>query len=132
MRDHQVYEAQDMEALSGIPNYQEWVIDAFSLYLRGETVKIGAGIGAFTQRLLAHVDRLEAGFDVISACYFDTLGVVPLWGVHPPGRETRLDQRRAKACNRFMVPVGRKLVLMFLPPFGMNLVLVARKPGAAP
>jgi len=53
------YEAWDLEALDDIPNYQNWILDVFRPYLRGEGVEIGAGTGTFSRRLREHVDRLE-------------------------------------------------------------------------
>jgi len=57
--DHSTYEAWDLEALSGVPNYQEWIVHLFRPYLRGDAVEIGAGRGVFSERLLHHVDQLQ-------------------------------------------------------------------------
>lgn len=59
MSSDALYEAWDLEALAGIPNYQAWILDGFRPYLRGRAVEIGAGTGTFSGCLLAHVERLE-------------------------------------------------------------------------
>lgn len=236
MPDDTPYEAWDLEALSNIPNYQEWIISAFRPYLSGEAAEIGAGTGTFSLRLLEHVDRLDlvepasnmvselqrkfagnaditiisrtiedyldtaplasmdsvvlvnvmehikddiralsglygilrpgghllifvpalgwlfsamdvalghfrryrrgrfrnmvrsAGFEVVSARYFDILGVVPWWIVHTVGGRTRFSPRLSKLYDRLAVPVGRALEAKVPLPLGKNILLIARKP----
>lgn len=240
MPDDHTYEAWDLEALSDLPNYQDWIIRAFRPYLRGDAVEIGAGTGTFTESLRACVDRLElvepapnlfrqleerfsgddamsivantvedylanagaatcdsvvlvnvlehiedddvaiaglfhllrpgghlflfvpalpglfsamdtalghyrryrkgelvrlvrsAGFEPVTERYFDLLGVVPWWIVYTLGRRTRFDPGMSKLYDRVAVPVGRTLEALFPPPFGKNVLLIARKPGNGP
>lgn len=73
----------------------------------------------------------DAGFEVVSARYFDVLGIVPWWIVHTLGGKVRFDPRLSKLYDRLVVPVGRALEALFPPPLGKNIVLIARKPEAA-
>ena len=235
MADSSVYEAWDLEALSGIPNYQEWIVHSFRPYLRGDATEIGAGMGGFSRRLLDHVDRLQlvepaenlvaeltvafsgnadveiaaktaedyltgqpeasrdcvvmvnvlehieddaramaglfrilkpgghllvfvpalswlfsamdvalghhrryhrgalkdlarqAGFEVVSARYFDVFGVVPWWIVYTLAGKTRFNPGLSKLYDSLVVPVGRAMEAVAPPPLGKNVVLVARK-----
>lgn len=238
MADQSAYEAWDLEALSGIPNYQEWIVHSFRPYLRGDATEIGAGMGTFSKRLLDHVERLQlvepagnlvselteifagnanveivgetaedylsgqpeasrdcvvmvnvlehieddvramagllrilkpgghllvfvpalgwlfsamdvalghhrryhrgalkdlarqAGFEVVSARYFDFLGVVPWWIVYTLSGKTRFNPGLSKLYDSLVVPVGRALEAVVPPPWGKNVVLVARKPAS--
>ena len=71
------------------------------------------------------------GFEVISARYFDALGVIPWWVVYTLGGKTRFDPGLSKLYDRLAVPVGRALEAVISPPVGKNVVLVARKPAPA-
>jgi SAM-dependent methyltransferase len=53
------YVGRDLQALSVLSNYRDWIVHAFRPYLFGETVEIGAGIGTFSRHLLAYVEKLE-------------------------------------------------------------------------
>ena len=238
MAESSAYEAWDLEALSGIPNYQEWIVHSFRPYLCGDATEIGAGMGTFSKHLLDHVDRLQlvepaenlvaeltaafsgnadvdiaaktaedylggqpeasrdcvvmvnvlehieddaramaglfrilkpgghllvfvpalgwlfsamdvalghhrryhkdalvalarqTGFEVVSARYFDVLGVVPWWIVYTLGGKTRFNPGLSKLYDFLVVPVGRVLEAVVPPPMGKNVVFVARKPGS--
>lgn len=52
------YDGRDLEALSDLPNYQDWIASCFRPYLRGTAVEFGAGIGSISALLLPHVNRL--------------------------------------------------------------------------
>lgn len=73
----------------------------------------------------------EAGFEVVSARYFDALGIIPWWIVYTLGGKTRFDPGLSKLYDRLAVPVGRALESVIPPPLGKSIVLVARKPAAA-
>ncbi|MDA1091606.1 MAG: methyltransferase domain-containing protein [Proteobacteria bacterium] len=72
----------------------------------------------------------QAGFEVVSARYFDALGVIPWWVVYTLGGKTRFDPGASKLYDRLAVPVGRALETLIPPPLGKNVVLIARKPAA--
>lgn len=52
------YEGADLEALSALHRYQNWIVELFKPTLHGETVEFGAGTGSISSRLLSAVDRL--------------------------------------------------------------------------
>ena len=53
------YEGRDLEALSDMPRYYQWITAHFSPYLRGDVVEIGAGIGTISKMLLPAVASLD-------------------------------------------------------------------------
>ncbi len=53
------YNGGDLEALYDMPRYQRWILDAFATHLLGETVEIGAGMGAISRHLEPLVERLD-------------------------------------------------------------------------
>lgn len=53
------YEGSDLEALSTLGRYQEWIIDNFRPYLRGRTVEFGAGLGNTSVLLRPLVSELD-------------------------------------------------------------------------
>ena len=52
------YEGRDLEALNDLRNYREWILGVFSDFIVGDTVEIGAGIGSFTDNILALCSKL--------------------------------------------------------------------------
>ena len=71
-----------------------------------------------------------AGFGVVRVRYFDILGVLPWWIVGRLARSRIISPTMAGLYDRIAVPVGRVLETVVPPPFGKNLVLIARKNGA--
>lgn len=53
------YEGADLEALSTLRRYQEWIISHFQPYLKGRAVEFGAGIGNIAQFLHVYLDDLD-------------------------------------------------------------------------
>jgi SAM-dependent methyltransferase len=53
------YYSQDLESLSDLPNYQQWIIDYFRPYIVGNGVEFGAGIGTISDLLLPHLDSID-------------------------------------------------------------------------
>jgi SAM-dependent methyltransferase len=47
------YSGEELDALAGARNYYGWIADGFAPYLGPRIVEVGAGIGTFTQYLLA-------------------------------------------------------------------------------
>lgn len=54
------YEGSDLEALSVLRRYRDWILAEFRPYLHGRAVEIGAGIGSYSQEMLNFVTTLEA------------------------------------------------------------------------
>ncbi len=51
-----VYEAQDLEALGDMVNYQEWILRDFAQHLRGRVLEVGAGTGSIAECYWTRVD----------------------------------------------------------------------------
>ena len=70
-----------------------------------------------------------AGFDVVSLRYFDVLGVAPYWLVYRVLRHNAIPGSTMWTYDRLVVPTSRLVQrLVPHPPFGKNVILVARKP----
>ncbi len=54
-----IYEGRDLEALSSLRRYREWMMKYFKPYLGGDVVEIGAGIGNMSEHLHHHSSTLE-------------------------------------------------------------------------
>lgn len=51
------YDGQDLEALSDLPRYTNWILEQFSPWLRGRVLEVGAGIGNVAQHYIGRVDE---------------------------------------------------------------------------
>lgn len=88
-------------------------------------------------RLLGHHRRYRraplmaaiaaAGFTAERCHYLDAAGALAWWLVFTKGRRTRFDTNAAALFDRVVVPLTRPLERLCPPPWGKNLVLVARK-----
>jgi hypothetical protein len=68
----------------------------------------------------------RAGFEPVTATYFDLLGVLPYWLVYRVLGRTRIAGSTLWGYDRVLVPVSRGLqVLLRRPPVGKNVLLVA-------
>ena len=79
-----------------------------------------------------HLDELRgraaaAGFDVLSARYFDFLGVLPWWLINTKGGATAFNPRAADVYDRIGVPLTRALETLIPPPVGKNLIAVLKR-----
>jgi SAM-dependent methyltransferase len=73
-------------------------------------------------------DRIEqAGFAVVRADYFDCLGVLPWLISMRLFGQTRIAPALAELYDTYAVPIGRRLEAVVKPPFGKNILLIARK-----
>lgn len=71
----------------------------------------------------------DAGFEVTSLAYFDVLGVVPYYLVYRLLGHTEIAGSTLWGYDRLIVPLSRLLQrILRHPPFGKNVLLVARKP----
>ncbi|MDA1091564.1 MAG: class I SAM-dependent methyltransferase [Proteobacteria bacterium] len=229
------YEGRDLETLSILSNYRDWIITPFRPYLHGATTEIGAGLGTFSQAIIDEVETLElvepspelvpqltekfsktpgvtvigktledhladmavesrdciimvnvlehimddtqvlkdqfrmlkpggrllifvpalpwlfskmdaehghyrryyksglvdlvrmANFKIISARYFDILGIIPWWLICKVGRRTTFSPFLSGVYDKLFVPVGRVLESVLAPPLGKNILLIAEK-----
>jgi SAM-dependent methyltransferase len=70
----------------------------------------------------------DAGFEIISARYLDLLGVVPWWVFNTLGGAVTFNPALVRLYDRFGVPLTRWIEhAIKAPPFGKNVILVARK-----
>jgi SAM-dependent methyltransferase len=53
------YYSQDLESLSDLPNYQQWIIDYFRPYIAGHGMEFGAGMGTISELLLPYLDKID-------------------------------------------------------------------------
>jgi SAM-dependent methyltransferase len=70
----------------------------------------------------------QAGFDLVSARYFDAFGILPWWLLNRVIGATKFNPALAVIYDRFFVPPGRLLERLIPPPAGKNIALVARRP----
>lgn len=57
--EYREYYSQDLESLSDLPNYQQWIMDSFLPYIGGHGVEFGAGMGTFSKLILPHLDKMD-------------------------------------------------------------------------
>ena len=53
------YKGEDLEVLVDLPNYYDWIVDTFRMWIEGHTIEIGGGIGTFSKRIVENVERLD-------------------------------------------------------------------------
>jgi SAM-dependent methyltransferase len=71
-----------------------------------------------------------AGFEIVSARYFDVLGVLPYYLVYRVLRRPAISGSTMWGYDRVLVPVSRFMQnVLRKPPLGKNVILVARKPA---
>ncbi|MBT3361010.1 MAG: class I SAM-dependent methyltransferase [Rhodospirillales bacterium] len=69
-----------------------------------------------------------AGFDIVKSRYFDVLGVFPWWLLNTKMGATEFNPVLASIYDAVFVPLSRGLESLAPPPFGKNIILVARRP----
>lgn len=76
---------------------------------------------------------MESGGDTVICRYFDLLGTFPWFLLNKMMGATSFNPRFVQIHDRFVVPVSRAAERVVSPPFGKNVILVARKrrPAAA-
>lgn len=68
-----------------------------------------------------------AGFQVLTAKYFDFSGMIPWFIKYKLFRSDSLESGLIKLYDRFVVPVNRALESSITPPLGKNLLVVLQK-----
>lgn len=93
--------------------------------------RLDALVGHFRRYHLGELrDRVAAaGLFVVRARYFDIMGVLPWLLLNRIMGFTEFKPGMVSFYDRFFVPITRRLEKLVAPPFGKNVVLVARKPG---
>lgn len=54
-----IYAGRDLEALSGMGHYYDWIVDHFAPHARGRMVEYGCGNGTISARLRPLVEKLD-------------------------------------------------------------------------
>lgn len=73
----------------------------------------------------------DAGFTIERDRYMDLPGALAWWLFNTLGGSTAFNRRMVSFYDRFLVPPARALERWLTPPFGKNLVVVARTPLSA-
>ena len=68
-----------------------------------------------------------AGFSIVTARYFDILGLLPWLILNTWMGKTAFSPRLTRLYDRFGVPLTRAVESMVTPPVGKNILLIARK-----
>jgi predicted SAM-dependent methyltransferase len=68
-----------------------------------------------------------AGFEILKLGYFDWLGASAWWLVNVILQSKKINPKSAKLYDRIGVPVTRTIERIISPPFGKNLIMVAKK-----
>jgi len=131
-----LYEGGELEALTGLLNYQDWILQSFAPYLRGRVVEIGAGIGTMTVLLRPLADSLVAvepatnllpalakrltgmNVEIVNAtagAYLQTMQPASLDAIVMINVLEHIadDQAALRACHRALSPGGH--LLLFVP-----------------
>lgn len=69
----------------------------------------------------------DAGFDIVDSRYFDILGVGPWYVLNTLMGSVRFNPTLVGLYDRIGVPLTRAFEAVISPPFGKNLVVIARK-----
>src|SRR5215831_9614023 len=48
----------ELELLAGMPNYYDWIMEAFAPFVRGRVIEYGAGTGTISERLAPLAEQL--------------------------------------------------------------------------
>tara|TARA_E500000178_G_C16998389_1_gene744386 strand:- start:1475 stop:2176 length:702 start_codon:yes stop_codon:yes gene_type:complete len=68
-----------------------------------------------------------AGFEIIKLQYFDWIGALLWWLANIILKRTNINPNSAKLYDQVGIPITRQIERLFPPPFGKNIILVARK-----
>lgn len=69
-----------------------------------------------------------AGFDIVQSRYFDTIGVAPRWLLDTMMGATGFNPLLVGIYDAVFAPLSRGIESLVPPPFGKNVLLVARRP----
>jgi 2-polyprenyl-3-methyl-5-hydroxy-6-metoxy-1,4-benzoquinol methylase len=74
----------------------------------------------------------SAGFEIVSAEYFDLIGILPWWLKYCVLKSNHMEAGAVKLYDRLVVPISRILEGSITPPIGKSIILIAEKPHAEP
>jgi SAM-dependent methyltransferase len=130
------YSGDELDALAGARNYYDWIADSFAPHLGSRIVEAGAGIGTFTEYLLARrpgarvtvIEPAENNFPHLERRFAGNAAVTPVRGYlddtfTPAAADSVVavnvmehvpdDAAFLRAATRALVPGGH--VLLFVP-----------------
>jgi SAM-dependent methyltransferase len=74
------------------------------------------------------VEKCErAGFRILEARYFDSLGIVPWWIRYRLFRSETMDPAAVRFYDDHIVPAAKRIESLIRPPIGKNILLVGEK-----
>jgi len=71
----------------------------------------------------------EAGFEIIQSRYFDSVGVLPWWLLNTLMGATAFNPFLIRVYDAVLAPLSRGIDSLIAPPFGKNILLVAKAPN---
>lgn len=91
---------------------------------------LDAAVGHFRryQRPQLNARVSDAGFNIVRCKYFDTLGVAPWWLLNTMMGASDFNPRLVSIYDTVFTPMSRVLESLIPPPFGKNILLIARRP----
>jgi len=69
-----------------------------------------------------------AGFKIVESRYFDSIGILPWWLLNTKMGATKFNPFLAKVYDIIFAPLSRGLESIIEPPFGKNILLIAKRP----
>ncbi len=96
--------------------------------------KFDASVGHFRRYYLDEMKEKmsSAGLEVVRAHYFDMPGMLIWWFIYRVLKNSRLNGIHVDQYDRWMIPILRRIEPSGLLPWGKNILVVGRKPTAAP
>jgi SAM-dependent methyltransferase len=91
--------------------------------------KLDLMFGHFRRYSRSELERkvMESDADIVLCRYFDCFGTLPWFVLNKVMGATTFNPRLVEINDRFVVPVSRAVEHVVSPPFGKNVILVARK-----
>jgi hypothetical protein len=69
----------------------------------------------------------ETGVEILQCSYFDVFGTLPWFILNTVFQRTGFSPALVRINDRIFIPLSRAIEQAIKPPFGKNLILVARK-----
>ena len=91
---------------------------------------LDAAVGHFRRYQRPQLDErvAQAGFNIVRSRYFDIIGVAPWWLLNTVMGSTGFNPLLVGIYDALFTPLTRGLESLVAPPFGKNILLVARRP----
>lgn len=73
----------------------------------------------------------QAGYAIVKSAYFDIIGAPVWWTQYRLLKASKLRPGSVQLYDQLIVPITRAIETLLSPPIGKNIILIAKKPGAA-